>query len=42
VLVIGHFASCFEGPKPLHAGGCAANRRLLESLDRQALLAWLQ
>lgn len=42
VLVIGHFASCFDGPKPLHAGGCAANRRLLESLDRQALLAWLQ
>ncbi|MEO5824193.1 MAG: hypothetical protein ABIT71_27100 [Vicinamibacteraceae bacterium] len=43
VLVIGHFASCVgDGPKPLHAGGCAANTRLLESLDRQALLAWLQ
>jgi hypothetical protein len=31
-----------DGPKPIHAGGCAANKRLLESIDRQALLAWLQ
>jgi hypothetical protein len=43
VLVISHFAGCLgDGPKPIHAGGCAANMRLLQSLDRQALLAWLQ
>jgi hypothetical protein len=42
ILVIGHFSGCLDGPKPIHAGGCAANRRLLESIDRQALLAWLR
>ena len=43
ILVIGHFAGCVgDVPKPLHAGGCAANTRLLESIDRLALLAWLQ
>ena len=26
----------------LHAGGCTANKRLIESIDKAALLAWLQ
>jgi len=43
LLVISHFTGCVgDGPKPIHAGGCAANKRLLESIDREALLAWLQ
>ena len=42
LLVISHVSRCLAGPKPIHAGGCAANKRLLESIDRQALLAWLQ
>jgi len=43
ILVISHFSGCVgDGPKPIHAGGCAANKRLLESIDREALLAWLQ
>jgi hypothetical protein len=43
VLAIGHFSSCFvDEVKSIHAGGCAANRRLLESIDRQALLDWLK
>jgi hypothetical protein len=40
--VISHVSRCIDGPKPIHAGGCAANKRLLETIDRQALLAWLQ
>lgn len=43
ILVITHFSSCFVAElAPLHAGGCTANKRLLESIDQQALLAWLQ
>lgn len=43
ILVIGHFERCVASKQPaLHAGGCAANKRLLETLDRQAILAWLQ
>ena len=42
LLVIHHVSRCLDGPKPIHAGGCAANKRLLETIDRQALLAWLQ
>jgi hypothetical protein len=43
ILVIAHFEQCFASQQPvLHAGGCAANKRLLEKLDRQAILAWLQ
>ena len=43
ILVIAHVSRCTgDGPKPIHAGGCAANKRLLETIDRQALLAWLQ
>ena len=26
----------------VHVGGCAANKRLIESMDKAALLAWLQ
>jgi hypothetical protein len=42
LLTIGHFDRCLSQVKPLHPGGCAANRRLLESIDKAALLAWLQ
>ena len=42
ILVIGHVSRCIDGPTSIHAGGCAANKRLLETIDRQALLAWLQ
>jgi hypothetical protein len=41
VLIIA--TSCLRaGPTPQWAHGCTANRRLLESLDKAALLAWLQ
>lgn len=43
VLVVAHFEPCLIADQPaLHAGGCAANRKLLEIIDRQAILAWLQ
>ncbi len=40
LFVFGHVSRCLDGPKSIHAG--PANKRLLESIDRQALLAWLQ
>ena len=43
VLVIMDFATCFiPDRKDPHVGGCVANKRLLESIDKSALLAWLQ
>jgi len=43
VLTIGHVAQCLGADKTfLHVGGCPANKRLLESIDKAALLAWLQ
>jgi hypothetical protein len=43
VLVITAFDRCLsaESQAP-HAGGCRANVRLLESIDKAALMAWLQ
>jgi hypothetical protein len=43
LLTITQFDGCLRavGP-PLHVGGCAANKRLLESIDKAALRAWLQ
>lgn len=43
VVVIGHFERCLDADQPApHAGGCPANRKLLETIDKQAILAWLQ
>ncbi|MCC7007933.1 MAG: hypothetical protein IT184_03880 [Acidobacteria bacterium] len=43
VLTITHFEPCLIPDRAvLHVGGCTANARLLESIDKAALLAWLQ
>ena len=43
VLAIGHFERCLGQQQSAdNLGGCTANRKLLEGLDKQALLAWLQ
>ena len=43
VLAIGHFERCLNSEQPAsNQGGCTANRKLLEALDKRALLAWLQ
>ena len=43
IVVIGHFDRCLQASqRALHAGGCAANMKLLETIDREAILAWLQ
>src|SRR6185295_8992352 len=43
VLFIMDFTPCFiPDRKDPHVGGCVANKRLLESIDKSALLAWLQ
>jgi hypothetical protein len=43
VLTISNFEGCLVPDRQvLHVGGCTANRRLLESIDKAALLAWLQ
>jgi hypothetical protein len=44
VIVIPQFGRCMDRPARPNAGpaGCAANRRLLETLDMQAVLDWLK
>ena len=43
VLTISHFERCLgKDIKFIHVGGCVANKRLIESMDKAALLAWLQ
>ena len=43
LLTIGHFARCLGADKKfIHVGGCVANKRLIESMDKAALMAWLQ
>jgi hypothetical protein len=43
LLTISHFARCLGADRTfVHVGGCVANKRLLESIDKAALLAWLQ
>jgi hypothetical protein len=43
VLTIWNFDQCLVADRTApHVGGCAANKRLLESIDKAALLAWLQ
>ena len=43
VLTIAHFDRCLgKDTKFVHVGGCVANKRLVESMDKAALLAWLQ
>jgi hypothetical protein len=43
ILAITQFEPCFlPDSRFLQVGGCPANKRLLEGLDKQALLAWLQ
>ena len=42
ILVIAHYEACL-GPQNLpHPGGCVANRRLMETMDKQAILDWLR
>ena len=43
LLTISHFDRCLGADRTfLHAGGCTANKRLIESIDKATLLAWLQ
>lgn len=42
VLAITHFEPCLAPQTLPHPGGCVANRRLLESLDVEAIRAWLR
>ncbi len=44
LLTISHFERCLPANRPAapNPGGCTANMRLLESIDKAALLAWLQ
>jgi hypothetical protein len=43
LLTIGLFERCLVPDRQkLHVGGCTANLRLIESIDKAALLAWLQ
>ena len=44
VLAIGHFERCLGEQRQSAAtqGECTANRKLLDGLDKQAVLAWLQ
>jgi hypothetical protein len=43
ILAIAQFTPCFvPDARILQVGGCPANKRLLEGLDKQALLDWLQ
>lgn len=42
IVVIAHYEGCL-GPQTLpHPGGCVANRKLLETMDKQAILDWLR
>lgn len=43
LLTIANFDQCLvQDRQVLHVGGCTANMRLLRSIDKAALLAWLQ
>ncbi len=44
LLTISHFERCLPANRSAtpNPGGCTANMRLLESIDKAALLAWLQ
>jgi hypothetical protein len=43
VLIIARFTQCLgTDTKFIHVGGCVANKRLIESIDKAALMAWLQ
>jgi len=43
VLIISGFSAClFHNQFPEQVGACTANKRLLEKIDKAALLAWLQ
>src|SRR5262245_54501831 len=43
VLIINSFSTCmFHNPYPQQVGECTANTKLLQKIDKAALLAWLQ
>lgn len=42
VLAITHFEGCLLPQNLPHPGGCVANKKLLETMDKQALLDWLR
>jgi hypothetical protein len=43
VLIISGFSTCmFHNPAPQQVGECTANTKLLEKIDKAALMAWLQ
>jgi len=43
LLTITGFAPCLVSDRKFpHVGGCAAHKRLMESIDKAALMAWLQ
>ncbi len=43
VVILFSFARCVDNPgKETNPSGCAANRKLVEALDREAVLEWLR
>jgi hypothetical protein len=42
IVVIGHYEPCLLPQNLPHPGGCVANRKLLETIDKQAILDWLR
>jgi hypothetical protein len=42
ILVIGNYEHCLLPQNLPHPGGCVANRKLLETIDKQAILDWLR
>lgn len=42
IVVIAHYEACLLPQNLPHPGGCVANRKLLETMDKQAILDWLR
>jgi hypothetical protein len=42
ILVISKYEACMLPQNLPHPGGCVANRKLLETMDKQAILDWLR
>jgi hypothetical protein len=41
VVLVTSIGRCYQGRQDSSVGGCTVNRKLLEALDRQALMNWL-
>ena len=42
IVVIARYEVCMLPQNLPHPGGCVANRKLLETMDKQAILDWLR